>query len=149
MIITLQFNKSTGEVTRNGRKLQILKQESKGAGNEQVMLYKEPDLVGYQKYIAVRRLEDCDNEIELKPQREVTLQSKVVYTLEEQQELDSLKARIKEIEDAARSRIPVVSKTKSLKAQLEEMSVEQLEWLVEQKRKEIESEKLNLIKVGK
>ena len=149
MIITLQFNKSTGEVTRNGRKLQILKQEKKGPGNEQVMLYKEPDLVGYQKFIAVRRLEDGDNEIELKPQREVKLQPKVVYTLEEQQELDTLKARIKEIEDAARSRIPVVSKTKSLKAQLEEMSVEQLEWLVEQKRKEIESEKLNLIKVGK
>ena len=149
MIITLHYDARTGEVTRNGRKLQILKQESKGPGNEQVMLYKESDLVGYQKYITVNRLEDGDNEIELKPQREVTLQSKIIYTLEEQQELNTLKARIKEIEDAARSRIPVVSKTKSLKAQLEEMSVEQLEWFLEQKRKEIESEKLSLIKGGK
>ena len=149
MIITLHYDIRTGEVTRNGKKLPILKQASKGPGNEQVILYKEPDLVEYQKFVGLRRLGHGDNEIELQPRREVALKSKVVYTLEEQQELDTLKARIKEIEDAAKSRMPVISKTKSLKAQLEEMSVEQLEWLIEQKRKEIESKKLSLIKEGK
>ena len=85
----------------------------------------------------------------MQPRRDVKLKSKVVYTSEELEALNALKAKIKEIEDAARSRMPVISKTKSLKAQLEEMSVEQLEWLVEQKRKEIESKKLSLIKEGK
>lgn len=149
MIITLHYDSRTGEVTRNGKKLPIQKQASKGPGNEQVVLYKEPDLVEYQKFVSLRRLGDGDNEIELQPRRDVKLQSKVVYTSEELEALNALKAKIKEIEDAARSRMPVISKTKSLKAQLEEMSVEQLEWLVEQKRKEIESQKLSLIKEGK
>lgn len=115
--------------------LKVNKQQSKGEGKEVVDIEK---IVGenYQKWVSLSKLNIGENEIELKPRKQLTIE-KYSLTKEEQEEITQLENRINEIKENARKRyIPKVDFTK---IDIEKLSEEQKVELMEKLEKYLET----------
>ena len=120
MIVSIERDGLTIKV--NGVECPVNKQESKGPNKEVVNIKK---VVGpqYQEWISLSRLQEGVQEVELKPRKEVVLGAKYTLTKEEQEEVDSLKARIEEIIEGAKKRY--VPTSINLKCDPTKMTLEQ------------------------
>ena len=116
MIIELE-KQSDFAVRYNGQDLPIVDRNK--ASGPSVDLGKL-GLEGYQRYIKTSTMRVGINEVELKPKR-ITEIAKISYTEEEKAELAQLEARINEIKENAKKRIPAKKK------RLEDMTIEELE----------------------
>lgn len=134
MIVSIERDGLTIKV--NGVKCPVNKQESKGPNKEVVNIKK---VVGpqYQEWISLSRLQEGVQEVELKPRKEVVLGAKYTLTKEEQEEVDSLKARIEEIIEGAKKRY-VPSKL-NLNLDVSKLSEEQRQQEIEKVMKYIEA----------
>ena len=120
MVVVIEKNGLTIKV--NGVECPVNKQESKGPNKEVVNIKK---VVGpqYQEWISLSRLKEGSQEIELKPRKEVVLGAKYTLTKAEQDEIDSLQARINEIIEGAKKRY--VPTSINLKCDPTKMTLEQ------------------------
>ena len=134
MIVSIERDGLTIKV--NGVECPVNKQEAKGPNKEVVNIKK---VVGpqYQEWISLSRLQEGVQEIELKPRKEVVLSAKYTLTKEEQEEVDSLKARIEEIIEGAKKRY-VPSKL-NLNLDVSKLSEEQRQAEIEKVMKYIEA----------
>jgi len=134
MIVSIERDGLTIKV--NGVECPVNKQESKGPNKEVVNIKK---VVGpqYQEWISLSRLQEGVQEVELKPRKEVVLGAKYTLTKEEQEEVDSLKARIEEIIEGAKKRY-VPSKL-NLNLDVSKLSEEQRQAEIEKVMKYIEA----------
>lgn len=114
MIITLEKTNENRIFYIDGEnkiELKVNKQQSKGEGKEVVDIEK---VVGenYQKWVSLSKLNIGENEVELKPRKQLTIE-KYSLTKEEEEEIKQLENRINEIKENARKRyIPKVDFSK-------------------------------------
>ena len=130
MIVSIERDGLTIKV--NGVECPVNKQEAKGPNKEVVNIKK---VVGpqYQEWISLSRLKEGLQEIELKPHKEVVLSAKYTLTKEEQEEIDSLQAKIdKIIEDAKKRYVPT---SINLKCDPTKMTLEQRRAKIEEIKK--------------
>lgn len=104
------------EVFYQGMKLHINPQRTH---NYPIVEIAKLGFAGYQESIGLSTLKEGTNIVTLKPKK-IVESKKLMLTLEEQQEIAELEARIEEIKENARKRTPKHKK-------LEEMSIEELE----------------------
>lgn len=116
------------EVFCNGKKLTIVKQASKGPGNEVVKIDGVEGSNG-QKWISLSRLVEGDNEI-FTQAREVTSTQSYRLDEEETKEVKALQSRIDEIIENAKSRFVAKPKLDNLD-KIKEMSEEEKQAQIE------------------
>ena len=144
----IELERIGNEVYCKGVKLKINPQTSKGSGNEVINIEGLEGNLG-KKWLSLKKLNKGKNIIEdkdLKP-REVKpgsySKNKYTLTIEEQAEVDKLQAQIDAIIAKAKERY-VPKKTK-----VQDMSIEELEVYLAQKKAEQEALKLAELKKGK
>lgn len=113
IILEKTIENEVNYISENGEKisLKVNKQQTKGEGKEVVDIEK---IVGenYQKWVSLSKLNIGENEIELKPRKQLTIE-KYSLTKEEEEEIKQLENRINEIKENARKRyIPKIDFTK-------------------------------------
>lgn len=146
----IELERIGNEVYCKGVKLTLVKQATKGPNQEYVIIEGLEGNIGPnlgKKHYQLKNLVEGINIIEdkdLKP-RQVTQGSYSKYTLtpEEQEEVNKLQAQIDAIKEQAKLRY-VPKKTK-----VQDMSIEELEKYLEQKKAEQEALKLAELKKGK
>lgn len=137
IILEKTIENEVNYISENGEKisLKVNKQQTKGEGKEVVDIEK---IVGenYQKWVSLSKLNIGENEIELKPRKQLTIE-KYSLTKEEEEEIKQLENRINEIKENARKRyIPKVDFTK---IDVEKLSEEQKVELMEKLEKYLET----------
>jgi hypothetical protein len=98
----LELVRKGNQVTHGANVLTIVKQESKGPGNEVVKIEGLPGSEG-AKWISLKKLVEGTNVVEVKG-KEITSGSGYTLTKEEREQVEELEAQIKKIKDVARSR---------------------------------------------
>lgn len=130
MIVKLIRN--NGEIYYNGVKLHINKQATKGIGHEYVDLdqVKDSNLAEYQHHIRLAVLVEGENEIELKPRKNISIE-KYSLTEEEKAKIAEYQSKIDAIIEAAKARQPKKAK------RVEDMSIAELEAYIAAKKLEL------------
>jgi hypothetical protein len=98
----IELKRQGRNVWYGGALLTRVDQSSKGPGNEVIKIEGLPGTNG-QKWVSLSKLQEGMNSVECKG-REVTAGKAYRLTQAEQDEVDKLEARIKEIKDTARGR---------------------------------------------
>jgi hypothetical protein len=136
IILEKTIENEVNYISENGEKisLKVNKQQTKGEGKEVVDIEK---VVGenYQKWVSLSKLNIGENEVELKPRKQLTIE-KYSLTKEEEEEIKQLENRINEIKENAKRRyIPKIDFTK---IDVEKLSDEQKVELMEKLEKYLE-----------
>lgn len=109
------------EVFYQGMKLHINPQRTH---NYPIVEIEKLGFTGYQKSIGLSTLKEGTNIVTLKPQK-IVESKKLMLTLEEQQEIAELEAKIAEIKENARKRAPI-KKTISI-ADIKKLSPDEIQ----------------------
>lgn len=122
------LNRNNNKITFEGKEVKINPQSSKGENQEVVDLdsLHIEELTQYQRYISLSKLNEGDNEIDLKPRKNVSI---LHLTKEEIEEIENLENRIKEIKENAKKRS--VKKFDLSKVKIEELTEEDRKTLEE------------------